>query len=121
MFFGNKNHLTGLDIGSRTIKAGEVAETKKGLSLKKFGMVDIAPGAIVEGSIKDPESVAGSIRQLFKTYNLKIHNVAISIGVMALLSQEAICVSGQVMIGGILSTNRIVSMQVCVIDSTVIR
>ncbi len=80
MFFGKKNHLTGLDIGSRTIKAGEVVETKKGLSLKKFGMVDIEPGVIVDGLIKDPESAAGSIRQLFKAYNLKVHNVAISIG-----------------------------------------
>lgn len=80
MYLGNKNHLIGLDIGSRTIKAGEVVERKKGLRLKKFGMVDIAPGAIVDGSIKNPESVADSIRQLFKAYNLKVNNVAISIG-----------------------------------------
>lgn len=80
MLFGNKKHLVGLDIGSRTIKAGEVVETKKGHSLKKFGMADITPGAIEDGAIKDPEAVAGSIRQLFKAYNLKTQNVAISIG-----------------------------------------
>ena len=29
MLFGKKEHLVGLDIGSRTIKAAEIAETKK--------------------------------------------------------------------------------------------
>ena len=80
MFFGKKDHLVGLDIGSRTIKAGEITETKKGYTLEKFGMVDIQPGIIEDGSIKDPEPVADAIRQLYKTYNIKEHNVAISIG-----------------------------------------
>lgn len=80
MFFGKKDHLVGLDIGSRTIKAGEITETKKGYTLERFGMVDIEPGIIEDGSIKDPEPVADAIRQLYKTYNIKEHNVAISIG-----------------------------------------
>ena len=80
MFFGKKDHLVGLDIGSRTIKAGEITETKKGYTLERFGMVDIPPGIIEDGSIKDPEPVADAIRQLYKTYNIKEHNVAISIG-----------------------------------------
>lgn len=79
MRFGEKNHLVGLDIGSRTIKAAEIQETKKGLSLKKFGTIDIESGAIEEG-IKDPEEVADSIKQLFKSFNFKEQNVAISIG-----------------------------------------
>jgi len=80
MFFGKKDHLVGLDIGSRAIKAGEITETKKGYTLEKFGMIDIQPGIIEDGSIKDPEPVADAIRQLYKTYNIKEHNVAISIG-----------------------------------------
>ncbi len=80
MFFGKKDHLVGLDIGSRAIKAGEITETKKGFTLEKFGMIDIQPGIIEDGSIKDPEPVADAIRQLYKTYNIKEHNVAISIG-----------------------------------------
>ena len=46
MAFGSKNHLIGLDIGSRTLKAGEIVETKKGRRLKKFGMIDIPAGLI---------------------------------------------------------------------------
>jgi type IV pilus assembly protein PilM len=80
MFFKRKNHLVGVDIGSRAIKAGEIIETKKGLRLKRFGMIDIPAGVIEDGNINDPEVIADSIRQLFKSFNLKEHNVALSIG-----------------------------------------
>ena len=80
MAFGKKVPLVGLDIGSRTIKAAEIIETKKGPALKKFGMTDITPGLIEEGTINDPEDVAESIRQLFKSYSIKKRNVALSIG-----------------------------------------
>jgi len=80
MAFGKKAPLVGLDIGSRTIKAAEIIETKKGQVLKKFGMTDITPGLIEEGTINDPEDVAESIHQLFKSYSIKKRNVAISIG-----------------------------------------
>ena len=78
MVFGKKDSLVGLDIGSRSIKAAEIAETKRGTTLKRFGIVDIAQGAIEEGTIKDPESVAEQIQQLFKSYNIKENNVAVS-------------------------------------------
>jgi type IV pilus assembly protein PilM len=80
MVFGKKDQLVGLDIGSRSIKVAEIAETKRGRTLKHFGIVDIAHGAIEEGAIKDPEAVADSIRQLFKNYHIKENNVAVSIG-----------------------------------------
>ncbi len=80
MLFGKKDHLVGLDIGSRTIKAAEIVETKRGHSLKKFGMTDIPPGLIEDGTINDPEAVAEAIREVFKSYNIKEQNVAISIG-----------------------------------------
>ena len=80
MAFGKKDHLVGLDIGSRSIKAAEIVETKQGLALKRFGIVDIAHGAIEEGTINDPEAVADSLKQLFKSYNIKESNVAVSIG-----------------------------------------
>jgi type IV pilus assembly protein PilM len=43
-------------------------------------MTEIPHGAIEDGTINDPESVADSIRQLFKAYNISERNVAISIG-----------------------------------------
>ena len=80
MAFGKNDSLVGLDIGSRSLKAAEISESKRGRELKKFGITEIAHGAIEDGNINDPESVAESIRQLFKAYNIKERNVAISIG-----------------------------------------
>jgi len=80
MVFRKKDRLAGLDIGSRTIKVGEVGDTKKGQVLEKFGTIDIAPGLIEDGSIKDPEAIAESIRQLYHANGIREQNVAISIG-----------------------------------------
>jgi len=77
---GSKTRLVGLDIGSKSIKAAEIIEGKKGFTLSKFGMVDIGPGLIEEGAIKDPEATADILRNLFKSYGIKNHKVAISIG-----------------------------------------
>lgn len=78
--FGKKENLIGLDIGSSKIKAAEVSDTKRGPTLKKLAMIDVAPGAIEEGAIKDHKVVSNAIRQLFKENNIKEPNVAISIG-----------------------------------------
>lgn len=80
MLFGKKDKLVGLDIGSRTIKAAEIADSPKGRMLKRFGMIDLAPGLIEDGTINEPEEVAEKIKELFKTYNIHEKNVAVSIG-----------------------------------------
>lgn len=80
MFFGKKERLIGLDIGSKSIKAAEISETKKGPTLERFGIIELAPGLIEDGAIKDTEQVAATIRQLFKDYGIKNHNVALSVG-----------------------------------------
>jgi len=80
MAFGKKDHLIGLDIGSRSIKAAEIVETKHGGTLKNFGIIDIAHGAIEEGTINNPETVAESLQQLFKSSGFNENNVAVSIG-----------------------------------------
>ncbi len=80
MLFASRNQLVGLDIGSRAIKAAEMMETKKGWALKKFGSIDLEPGAIEEGVIKDPQTVSSAIRQLFQKSGIRQNNVAISIG-----------------------------------------
>ena len=80
MFGRTRNRLVGLDIGSKTIKAAEIIESKKGFVLSRFGMSDIAPGLIEDGAIKDPEAVADTVRSLFKSYGIKNNNIAVSIG-----------------------------------------
>jgi type IV pilus assembly protein PilM len=81
MFLTKKSaYLVGLDIGSKSIKAAELQESKGGMSLKRFGLIEIPHGAIEEGVIKDPETVAAAIKELFKSSNIKDQNVAMSIG-----------------------------------------
>ncbi|MCP4745854.1 MAG: type IV pilus assembly protein PilM [Desulfobacteraceae bacterium] len=80
MFGAKRTRLVGLDIGSKTIKAAEIVEGKKGYSLSKFGMIDISPGLIEEGAVKNPEAVGDTIRSIFKSYGIKNHNVVLSIG-----------------------------------------
>ncbi len=80
MFGGKRNRLVGLDIGSQNIKAAEIIEGKKGFTLSKFGMIDIEPGLIEDGTIKDPEAIADTIKKLFKSYGIRNSNVALSIG-----------------------------------------
>jgi type IV pilus assembly protein PilM len=80
MLFGKKDSLVGLDIGSRSVKVAEIIDSKNGPKLKRFGMADIPAGAIGDGSISDPATAAETIRQLFKSSNVKETNVAVSIG-----------------------------------------
>jgi type IV pilus assembly protein PilM len=81
MFLTKKSaHLVGLDIGSKSIKVAEIQDAKSGMSLKRFGIIDLPHGAIEEGVIKDPEAVSTAIKDLFKSSNIKDQNVAMSIG-----------------------------------------
>lgn len=80
MTFGKKDQLIGLDIGSSAIKVAEVADTKNGYALKRFGLYDMPDGAIEEGVIRDPEEVAETIREALRAHNIKTVNAAISIG-----------------------------------------
>jgi type IV pilus assembly protein PilM len=79
MILAKKDHLIGLDIGSLTIKLGEVAQTKKDRTLQKFGMADLPRGAIMEGLVKEPAVVADTIKGLVKDLKVKERNVATSV------------------------------------------
>lgn len=79
MLFGKKDDLVGLDIGSRTVKLGEVVGKKGQRILKRFGMADLPQNAIVEGRIKEPQVVADTIKRLVADLKTKEQNVAISI------------------------------------------
>ena len=88
MILGKKNNVVGLDIGSRSIKVGELAHNKNKSKLKKFGMIDLPPGLIDEGNISDPLQVSNIIKQLFKAYNVKEQNVAVSIGGYSVITKK---------------------------------
>ena len=74
-----KNQLVGLDIGSHSIKAVEIDDSKKGMSLKSFGAIGLPKDAIVEGAVKEMEIVAAAIKNLFRNLSIRNKNVATAI------------------------------------------
>ncbi|MDY6837675.1 MAG: type IV pilus assembly protein PilM [Thermodesulfobacteriota bacterium] len=79
MAFKKKDHLFGVDIGSRTIKLAEVLEKKGERSLSKLAMANLPVGSIVEGRIRQAKVVADTIKGLVKREKIKTDNVATSI------------------------------------------
>ena len=75
MLFPGKQ-VVGLDIGSSSIKAFLVAETKKGFQLLKFAVKDVVPDSIVDGAIMDSASVVQAIKEILK--EMKIKNFLVS-------------------------------------------
>ena len=90
MLFGKKDDLIGLDIGSRTVKLGEVVVKKGQRILKKFGMADLPQNAIVEGRIKEPQLVADLIKGLVTDLKVKEQNVATSISGYAVIIKKIV-------------------------------
>lgn len=74
-----KSQLIGVDIGSHSIKVAEVEDSKQGMILKNFGMIELPPESVVEGSIKEMEIVSSALRNLLKNLKIKNKNIATSI------------------------------------------
>ena len=74
-----KNRLIGIDIGSHSIKVVDIDESTKGMVLKNFGVIELPPDSIVEGSIKEMEIVSSALKNLLKNLKIKNKNVATSI------------------------------------------
>ena len=56
--------LVGLDIGSSSIKAVELKNTKAGYELVSYGMETLAQDTVVDGAIMDAPQVANAISQV---------------------------------------------------------
>jgi len=74
-----KNQLVGIDIGSHSIKIAEVEDSKRGMVLKNFGMIELPQEAIMDGSIKEMEVVSVALKNLLKNLRIKNNTSAASI------------------------------------------
>jgi type IV pilus assembly protein PilM len=74
-----KNQLVGIDIGSHSIKIAEVEDSKRGMVLKNFGIIELPHEAIMDGSIKEMEVVSIALKNLLKNLRIKNKNSATSI------------------------------------------
>ena len=79
MVFAKKDHLIGLDIGSRFIKVANIQQRSNGLILKNFGLKALPMDTISEGIIKKPDVIVDTINQLISESKVREKNVAVSI------------------------------------------
>lgn len=90
MSAGKKKSLVGLDIGSHSIKVVEIEYSKRGRALRNFGIIATPQDAIVEGSIKNVETVSTSIKSLFRNLKMTNRNVAVSLSGYSVIAKKIV-------------------------------
>ena len=90
MFWSSKKHVIGLDIGASSIKVVQLEQSKKGVDLKGFTMLPLAPEVIVDGAIMDAEVVVDSIRKAIKDSKAKGKLASISVAGHAVIVKKII-------------------------------
>ena len=69
----------GLDIGSSSVKVVQLKKSKGGYTLLNFGLEQLMPQTIVDGTIMDQGAVVDAIRALWSRLKLRSKDVAIAI------------------------------------------
>ena len=77
--FSGGDILAGLDLGSSAVKAVELRRVRAGFELVRAGVEPLEPGAVAEGAIGDPDSVAEAIRRVFSRSRIRARKVATSV------------------------------------------
>ena len=77
--FSGAETLAGLDLGSSAVKAVELRRVRAGFELVRAGLEPLDPGAVAEGAIADPDSVAEAIRRVFSRSRIRSRRVATSV------------------------------------------
>ena len=76
---GKQKPVVGLDIGSSSIKAVELKQSKQGWELASFGLEALAQDTVVDGAIMDAPQVAAAIGGIFDKNQVKLKSVATSV------------------------------------------
>lgn len=77
--FGGSKSVTGLDIGSSSIKIVQLQETRKGYRLKNMGIRPLPQEVIVDGAIMDAGVISDTLRDIIREMKVKVKDVAISV------------------------------------------
>ena len=80
----------GLDIGSHSIKIVELSSNGTRHTVKCFGRALVPPQAIVDGSIKEPDKVAGALKALLDNLRPKVKYAATSIAGYSVIVKKII-------------------------------
>jgi type IV pilus assembly protein PilM len=69
----------GLDIGTSGVRAAELSLGKNGATLERFGQVALPAGAVRDGEVVDPDTVAQAIKQLWTTAKFSSKKVVLGV------------------------------------------
>jgi type IV pilus assembly protein PilM len=81
----SRTRVIGLDIGTTAVRAAEVDVSRKGaargkVTVTKFGQVPLPLGAVRDGEVAEPQTVATAIRQLWRDFKFGSREVVLGVG-----------------------------------------
>lgn len=79
MLWGKPRKLVGLDIGSSSVKAVELARKGDGYELVSLGLEPLGQDVVVDGSIMDALLVSSAIKKVVTQNKIKVKEVATSV------------------------------------------
>lgn len=79
MFWGKSRKLVGLDIGSSSVKAVQLARKGAAYELVNLGIAGLGQDVVVDGSIMDALLVSAAIEKIFAENKIKCKAVATSV------------------------------------------
>ncbi|MBI4259526.1 MAG: pilus assembly protein PilM, partial [Actinobacteria bacterium] len=78
----------GLDIGATAVRAAEVTGGADAPVLVRAAQVPVAPGAVENGEIRNPDAVAESVRELWRRGGFKTKQVVMGVGNQRVVVRE---------------------------------
>lgn len=87
-----KRVVVGLDIGTTHVRAAEVERSKDpagaGSRLLRYGQVPLPAGAVRDGEVVEPQTVASALRELWKRSGFSSREVVLGIGNQRVMVRE---------------------------------
>jgi type IV pilus assembly protein PilM len=87
---GEGKNLVGVDIGSASVKVCQVKETRRGLSLVRFGYVPLAPQVIADGQVMDAGAVTAALQRAFAEARIRQKECALSVSGQSVIIRKIV-------------------------------
>jgi type IV pilus assembly protein PilM len=72
--------VIGLDIGTSAVRAVQLSVSRRGgATLERVGQVALPPGAVRDGEVVEPETVAAAVQTLWRTFHFSGRKVALGL------------------------------------------
>ena len=82
-------NIVGVDIGSRSLRAVEVADVDKPHpTVVRFSEMALSDGAASRGEVLEPQTVASALKQLWSAGGFKSKNVVLGMGNQRVLARD---------------------------------